>query len=95
METCPGVALRPTESNRADPSMNSFRYHHINALADEALELPETERAQFLDHACAGDAELREQVEQLIEAHSSEDDFLNAPVLEVLAQGHGRHAVIG
>jgi serine/threonine protein kinase/sugar lactone lactonase YvrE len=66
--------------------MNSFRYRRINALADEALNLRDTERTLFLDHACAGDTELREQVEELIEAHSSENDFLDAPVLELLAK---------
>ena len=40
------------------------------------------ERAAFLDSACAGDAELRRQVEKLLKAHFRLGDFLNKPVIE-------------
>jgi tetratricopeptide (TPR) repeat protein/serine/threonine protein kinase len=63
----------------------------INAAAVEdllfaALEKgSEIERATFLDSACAGDAELRRQVEKLLKAHANAGDFLQKPVLELLA----------
>ena len=42
----------------------------IEAIFSEALELRSAdERAAYLDRACAGDPELRRQVESLIAAH--------------------------
>ena len=45
----------------------------------------ETERDAFLDSACAGDSELRRQVERLLKAHHNVGDFLQKPVGEQLA----------
>jgi serine/threonine protein kinase/Tol biopolymer transport system component len=66
--------------------MTPDRYRHINALADAAMDLPAVERAAFLDAACAGDTELRDHVARLIAAHSSDNEFLEASLLEVLAK---------
>jgi tetratricopeptide (TPR) repeat protein/tRNA A-37 threonylcarbamoyl transferase component Bud32 len=38
-----------------------------------------TERAAFLDRACAGDTTLRERVERLLSTHDSAGDFLERP----------------
>jgi len=51
------------------------------ALLHAALELPEAERPAYLDHACAGDPALRQQVEALLRAHAQADDFLEQPLL--------------
>ena len=67
--------------------MTPERYQQIDQLADAALELGVEERAAFLDQACAGNEELRGQVERLLSAHEHEDSFLSAPALEVIAQG--------
>ena len=40
------------------------------------------DRADYLDHACGGDAELRRQVERLLEAHPQAVDFLAQPALD-------------
>jgi serine/threonine-protein kinase len=37
------------------------------------------ERAAYLDEACAGDAALRRQVEELLRAHTADADFLAVP----------------
>ena len=66
--------------------MTPERYQRINALADAALDLPPAERAAYLDRACGSDPHLREQVQHLVDAHSTDDDFLEAPALEVLAK---------
>lgn len=49
-------------------------------LFEEALECPPDQRAAFLSEACAGDAELRAEVEALLE-HDSRvpDDFMQPP----------------
>src|SRR3954447_3753793 len=39
-------------------------------------------RATFLDSACGGDAELRRQVEKLLNAHPRVGDFLDRPAVE-------------
>ena len=45
-----------------------------------AIEKAEpAERAAFLDEACAGDASLREKVEELLRAHYQPGSFLEKP----------------
>src|SRR5262245_24483446 len=66
--------------------MTPERYQQIDQFADAALELGVEERAAFLDRACAGDGELRRQVERLLSAHEQEDGFLSTPALEAIAQ---------
>mgnify|MGYP005853636901 CR=1 FL=1 len=44
----------------------SGRWREIERLFGEAADLPPTERAGFLDHACAGDTTLRGEVESLL-----------------------------
>ncbi|HXI03253.1 MAG TPA: serine/threonine-protein kinase, partial [Candidatus Saccharimonadales bacterium] len=48
----------------------------------EALDRPSDERAAFLDDACAGDAELRAELDSLMEAHERAGDFLERMDLE-------------
>jgi eukaryotic-like serine/threonine-protein kinase len=43
-------------------------------------------RAAFLESACAGDLELRRQVEKLLDAHIRLGDFLKKPAFEQLAR---------
>jgi serine/threonine protein kinase len=66
--------------------MTPERYQQIDQLADAAMDLGVKERATFLDQACAGNEELRRQVERLLSAHEHEDGFLSAPALEAIAQ---------
>ena len=42
----------------------------------------DAERTAFLDAACAGDEQLRRQVERLLAAHAQADAFLERPVAE-------------
>ena len=44
-------------------------------IFNAALELPVAERAAWLDHACAGDASLRRQVDALLHACGEAEDF--------------------
>jgi serine/threonine protein kinase len=46
----------------------------------EALDIPDpTERAAFLERACAGNPDLRRKVEALLAAHTEAGGFLEAP----------------
>ena len=58
----------------------------VEAILFAALELGSAaERAAYVDTACAGDAELRRQVEKLLKAHANVGDFLLKPVGDLLA----------
>src|SRR5580693_3834778 len=47
------------------------------AVFSTALRLPAGDRATFLDEACAGDAALRQRVEDLLQASDEAGNFLN------------------
>jgi len=47
----------------------------------DAIELPVTERAAFLDRECGGDAALRAQVEALLSGHDAAAHFLEKPAV--------------
>src|ERR1035441_5938927 len=46
---------------------------------DLARQLPAQERAAYLDEACAGDAAMRERIEELIQASDEAGDFMKSP----------------
>ncbi len=54
------------------------RWQEIDRIFAAALELEPEERESFLDRTCAGDEELRKQVESLI-AHDRPESFVGAP----------------
>jgi len=49
------------------------------AIFDAAMELPPEQRAAHLDHACGGDAALRQRIESLLKAGDSSCGFLDSP----------------
>lgn len=61
-------------------------YQRINALVDAALEMPADRRRHFLDQNCPENGELRTQVEQLLAAQECSSDFLEAPLLHLMAK---------
>ena len=66
--------------------MKPERWHQIDRLLEEALERDASDRAAFLDRACAGDEALRRNVEALLAASEQAGDFLARPALEVAAR---------
>jgi hypothetical protein len=56
------------------------------ALFAQAVEKPAAERAAFLDRECSGDAELRQRVESLLQAHERSGEFLNQSPAELPAK---------
>src|SRR3989442_15258331 len=66
--------------------MTPERYRQIGELYHAALEVDAAERAAFLERTCAGDEELRREVEALINSHEQAADFIAAPALEVAAE---------
>jgi len=61
------------------------RWQRLSPILDRALELPADTRSPYLDEACAGDRELRRQVEELLAAHAAAGTFLSDGLLERMA----------
>ena len=76
----------------ADPE----RWRRLEALLDEVFERPAGERRAVLDEACAGDPELRAQMEALLTADEEAEGFLAIPAhraaVELLADTSGEAA---
>ncbi|HEY3135129.1 MAG TPA: protein kinase [Blastocatellia bacterium] len=66
--------------------MTPERYRQIGELYHAALEVDAAERPAFLARACAGDEELRRDVDSLIVSHEQSEDFIAAPALSVAAE---------
>jgi eukaryotic-like serine/threonine-protein kinase len=58
------------------------RWQHVEAIFDEAYELPPEARAEFLARACGDDAELRSHVDALLRATSVTGGILETPMFE-------------
>ena len=66
--------------------MQAERWQEIDRLFDAVLEREPAERASFLAEACAGDEDLRREVESLLAAHDGATKFIEAPAFEVAAK---------
>jgi serine/threonine protein kinase/Tfp pilus assembly protein PilF len=62
------------------------RWQQIEQLYHAALEREESHRAAYLHEVCAGDDELRREVESLLAQEKRGDGFLESPALEVAAR---------
>ncbi|HEX8556667.1 MAG TPA: serine/threonine-protein kinase, partial [Pyrinomonadaceae bacterium] len=70
--------------------MRAERFEQVDGLFAAALEAAPGERAALLDAACAGDAELRAEVESLLAAHERAGDFIEEHALEAAARAQAR-----
>jgi eukaryotic-like serine/threonine-protein kinase len=63
------------------------RWEQVEKLCQAALELKEDQRAAFVEQACAGDEELRREVESLLQFDDRRGDrFIEEPALEKAAK---------
>src|SRR6185369_8850016 len=60
-------------------------WQRIKEIFQSAQELTSEERSDFLDRACGDDKSLREEVEALLSADATNEDFLSAPAYEFAA----------
>jgi serine/threonine-protein kinase len=74
--TTPRRSHTGSRTNAADPAAD--RYATIDAIFDEALDLPEERRAAWLKERCGDDVALRREVELLLAAHQK-DSPLDVP----------------
>ncbi len=54
-------------------------YQQLKRVFQQALDQPQSKRADWLREACGGDEELRRQAEALLQAHETAGDFLEHP----------------
>src|SRR5437879_3555479 len=66
--------------------MKSKRLQEVEALYRAALEREPAERRAFLDEACAGDEELRGEIESLLAYDARAAGFLETPAVDVEAR---------
>jgi serine/threonine-protein kinase len=74
-------ACRLISGSTGNPVPYPDRWRRIEQVCYEALAREPHDRAAFLDDACAGDAELRAEVESLIEQQSAAQRFLETPAV--------------
>ncbi len=65
--------------------MKPERWPQIERIYLAALEREASERTAFLAQACAGDDELRREVESLLACQKESEDFIEAPAMAVAA----------
>ena len=63
--------------------MKPERNRQIDAVFQVALDRSPTERAAYLDEACAGDPELRREVEALLSSDEQGGGFIELPAIEI------------
>ncbi|MFQ5411416.1 MAG: hypothetical protein ACE5EC_03940, partial [Phycisphaerae bacterium] len=62
--------------------MSDRRWSQMRDVFGEALQRPPDERAAFVADACGDDAELRSEVEALLESDTTADGFLEPPLID-------------
>jgi len=72
--------------------MDQARWHKLERIIGDALELEPESRDAFLSRACGEDRDLLAEAQSLLSLHSEADDFLEKPVLESLAEATARRA---
>ena len=66
--------------------MTPERWQKIESLLQAALERQPAERSVLLDGACAGDDELRKEVESLLASSEHDESFLKSAALDDAAR---------
>jgi eukaryotic-like serine/threonine-protein kinase len=61
--------------------VTSERWKRVEAVFEQALELPQDQRAAFLQENCNSDAEVRREVEALLNSHERAGNFIDQPSL--------------
>src|SRR5579871_2950201 len=63
--------------------MNPELWRRVEELCQQALDLDESQRAEFLRSACGNDGELWQEVEGMLTHAKEADQFLESPAVEV------------
>src|SRR5678816_3690940 len=57
------------------------RWQRVKEIFEGALERHNAEREAFLDRACDGDSDVREEVESLLRSYEVAGSFMEAPAV--------------
>ncbi|MGH9855135.1 MAG: protein kinase domain-containing protein, partial [Blastocatellia bacterium] len=71
--------------------MKAERWREIETLFHAATERDSGERAAFLDHVCAGDDDLRREVETLLAESERGGDLLETPAADLAVDWAKEH----
>src|SRR5258706_10129616 len=74
--------MRSEREKRMEPE----RWKQIDQLLEAALDRAPSQRAAFLNQACAGDDALRREVESLLGSDEEAGSFIESPAFEVAAE---------
>jgi serine/threonine-protein kinase len=66
--------------------MNRDRWQRVKALFQEALQLPDDERREFLEQLGVDDSETLLEVESLLTSHNTSESFLEQPPSGIAAE---------
>ena len=66
--------------------MKPERWSRVEELFHSAVGVQESRRSAFLDESCAGDEDLRREVELLLAADGKAENFLESPAQEIVRQ---------
>jgi eukaryotic-like serine/threonine-protein kinase len=66
--------------------MNGERWQQIDRLFHAALARQAQDRAAFLAENCAGDDELRREIEDLIASHELPENFIETDACDLAAE---------
>lgn len=59
------------------------RFRRVDAIFDQALDLPVDQRVAFLEQVCAKEPLLCAEVLRLLRAHERSTSFLESPAIDV------------
>ena len=66
--------------------MKAERWQQVRAILDHAIAMPRSERSPYLEENCAGDQELRDELESLLRSHEEAGSvFLKEPAANLKA----------
>ncbi|HKR11562.1 MAG TPA: protein kinase [Pyrinomonadaceae bacterium] len=63
--------------------MKSSNWERMQEIYAEAVVLSNSERSSYVANACAGNLELRREIEELLKAGDSLGDFLSSPIIRL------------
>ncbi len=66
--------------------LSKQRWTEIEQILRATLDQPLNQRADFLTNACAGDHQLKQEVQSFLDSHEDSDGFLEDPALKVAAR---------
>ncbi|HEU4623778.1 MAG TPA: serine/threonine-protein kinase, partial [Steroidobacteraceae bacterium] len=62
--------------------LDAARWQRVKEVFAAALERDAASRASYLDEACGGDTDLRAEIDSLIAAHETTEDFIEKPAAQ-------------